>query len=156
MKIRPKIVEIIATVGYVGHLPLAPGTFGSAIGLFIYFVMPSLPLAVIFLGLAGFILFSVWIAGEAEKIFAAKDPGCIVIDEVAGMSVALFALPCSVFIGVAGFVIFRLVDIFKPFPIKFLEKKCPGGIGVVIDDVIAGLMSNAAVRILLMIMNPSQ
>jgi phosphatidylglycerophosphatase A len=156
MKIRPKIVEMIATAGYIGRLPMAPGTFGSAIGLLIYFIMPSLPQAFIFLGLIGFVLFSIWIAGEAEKVLAAKDPGCIVIDEVAGMLVTFFALPQTVFIGISGFLIFRLLDILKPFPVKFMEKKCPGGIGVVMDDVIAGLMSNALLHILLIIVNPSQ
>jgi phosphatidylglycerophosphatase A len=87
---------------------------------------------------------------------AAKDPGCIVIDEMAGMMVTCFALPRTIYIGIAGFVIFRLLDITKPFPIKYMERKCPGGIGVVIDDVIAGLMSNAALRVLLMIVSPSQ
>ena len=153
MKIRPKIVEVIATVGYVGRLPIAPGTFGSAVGLLIYSVTPTLPLVIIFLGLIGFVLFSVWIAGEAEKLFAAKDPGCIVIDEVAGMLVTFFALPRTVFVGIAGFFIFRLLDILKPFPIKFLERQCPGGIGVVIDDVVAGLISNVILRIMLMIIN---
>lgn len=87
---------------------------------------------------------------------AAKDPGCIVIDEVAGMMVTCFALPHTIYIGIAGFVLFRLLDITKPFPIKYMERKCPGGIGVVIDDVIAGLMSNAALRVLLMVVSPSQ
>jgi phosphatidylglycerophosphatase A len=156
MKIRPQIVEMIATAGYVGRLPLSPGTFGSAIGLLIYFIMPTLPQTFILLGLIGFVIFSIWIAGEAEKLFAAKDPGCIVIDEVAGMLVTFFALPRTVFIGIAGFAVFRLLDILKPFPIKYAERKCPGGIGVVMDDVIAGLMSNMLVRIFLMIMNASK
>ena len=156
MKIRPQIVEMIATAGYVGRLPLFPGTFGSAIGLLIYFIMPALPKPFILLGLIGFVLFSVWISGEAEKLFAAKDPGCIVIDEVAGMLVTFFALPRTVFIGIAGFAVFRLLDILKPFPIKYAERKCPGGIGVVMDDVIAGLMSNVLVRIFLMIMHASK
>jgi phosphatidylglycerophosphatase A len=156
MKIRPKIVEMIATAGYIGRLPLAPGTFGSVIGLLIYFIMPILPQRFILLGLIGFVVFSIWIAGEAEKVLAAKDPGCIVIDEVAGMLVTFFTLPRTVFIGIAGFLTFRLLDILKPFPIRFMEKKCPGGIGVVMDDVIAGLMSNALVHILLIIMNPSR
>jgi phosphatidylglycerophosphatase A len=156
MKIRSQIVEVFVTVGYVGRLPLAPGTFGSAIGFLIYFAMPAMPKLFILCGLIGFVLFAIWVAGEAEKLFAAKDPGCIVIDEVAGMMVAFFALPRTVFIGIVGFVVFRFLDILKPFPIKLMERKCPGGIGVVMDDVIAGLMSNMVLRLLLMIMNPSQ
>jgi phosphatidylglycerophosphatase A len=156
MKIRPQIVEMIATAGYVGRVPLAPGTFGSAIGLLIYFIIPVLPQHYILLGLIGFVLLSIWIAGEAEKTLAAKDPGCIVIDEVVGMLITFFALPQTIFIGIAGFVIFRFLDILKPFPIKLVERKCPGGIGVVMDDLIAGLMSNVALRAMLMLVKPFQ
>lgn len=156
MKIRPQLVEMIATAGYVGRMPMAPGTFGSAVGLLIYFVMPTLPQPFILFGLIGFVIFSIWIAGEAEKLFAAKDPGCIVIDEVAGMLVTFFALPRTICIGIVGFSVFRLLDILKPFPIKYAQRKCPGGIGVVMDDVIAGLMSNVLVRIFLMIMDASK
>jgi phosphatidylglycerophosphatase A len=150
MKIRPKLVEGIATAGYIGYLPKAPGTFGSLIGCLIYPVMPLLPKAVVFLGLIGFFFFSAWIAGKAEKILHAKDPGCIVIDEIVGMAVTYFALPFSAFIGIAGFVIFRFFDILKPYPIKLFEQKCPGGIGVVIDDVIAGIFSNIVLQLIVL------
>ena len=155
MKIRPQIAEAIATAGYIGYVPIAPGTFGAAIGCLIYLVMPFFSLPIVFIGLAGFIVFSAWIAGEAEKILNTKDPGCIIIDEIAGMAVTFFALPCSVYIGVAGFAIFRFFDILKPFPIKWLEKKCPGGFGVVIDDVAAGVISNIVLRILMLVTNHS-
>lgn len=151
MKIRAQITEAIATAGYVGYIPFAPGTFGAAIGCLIYLAVPYIPVAMIFIGLAGFIAFSVWIAGEAEKILNSKDPGCVIIDEIAGMMVTFFALPRSVYIGIAGFVIFRFFDILKPFPIKWMEKKFSGGFGVVIDDVAAGVISNIVLRLLLMI-----
>jgi len=151
MKIRPKLVEGIATAGYIGYLPFAPGTFGSMIGCLIYPVMACLPITIVLVGLIVFFLLSVSIAGEAEKIFNTKDPGCIVIDEIAGIAVTFFSMPFSLYIGFAGFVLFRFFDILKPYPIKLLEKKCSGGFGVVIDDVIAGIMSNLVLRILLII-----
>ena len=153
MKIRPKIAEAIATAGYIGYVPFAPGTFGSVVGCLIYLVMPRFPVTTVLFGLIVLIIFAAWIAGEAEKALNAKDPGCIVIDEIAGMALTFFALPFSVYIGVAGFALFRFFDILKPFPIRWLGDKCPGGIGVVIDDVAAGVMSNLILRFLLVVMH---
>lgn len=147
MNIRSRIATGIATAGFAKKVPFAPGTFGSLIGLPIYYVMSFFPLPVVFFGLVGFIVFASWIAGEAEKALGDKDPGCIVIDEIAGMAVTFFAVDFSWTIGIAGFVLFRFFDILKPFPIRYLEKRYSGGFGVVIDDVAAGVMSNLVLRI---------
>ncbi len=149
MKIRIRIIEVAATAGYLGRLPKAPGTFGAAGGLLIYLLMPDVPDIFVFGGVIGFMAFSIWIAGEAEKLFCVKDPAWIVIDEVAGMWVALFGHPRIWWVGIAGFLLFRLFDIFKPFPIGWIETKCRGGFGVVADDVIAGLMSNFVLHMIL-------
>jgi phosphatidylglycerophosphatase A len=101
----------------------------------------------VFFGLMGFIVFASWVAGEAEKVLADKDPGCIVIDEIVGMAVTFFAVEFSWTAAMAGFVLFRFFDILKPFPIRYLEKRYSGGFGVVIDDVAAGIMSNLVLRI---------
>ena len=147
MNIRSRIATGIATAGFAKHVPFAPGTFGSLLGLPIYYVMSFFPLPAVFFALMGFIVFASWIAGEAEKALDDKDPGCIVIDEIAGMAITFFALDFSWTIGIAGFVLFRFFDILKPFPIRYLEKRYSGGFGVVIDDVAAGLMSNLVLRI---------
>jgi phosphatidylglycerophosphatase A len=89
-----------------------------------------------------------WIANEAEKILKTKDPGCIVIDEIAGMILTLIGLPFNMVMAGAGFMLFRVLDIWKPYPIRFFEKKLPGGVGVVMDDVAAGILSNVVLRIL--------
>lgn len=149
MKLSSKIVVNVATMGFIGKVPFAPGTFGSMVGLFLYFLMSFLPQLLIFFFIIGFILFSIWIAGKAEKVLGDKDPGCIVIDEVAGMAVTFFALPVNVCIGAIGFFLFRFFDILKPFPIRFLEKRIPGGTGIVIDDVVAGIMSNFILHIII-------
>jgi phosphatidylglycerophosphatase A len=92
-------------------------------------------------------LFAIWIAHEAEKILETEDPGCIVIDEIAGIILTLFGLPFNITSVSAGFLIFRTLDIWKPFPIRFLENKFSGGIGIVIEDVVSGIMSNLILRV---------
>jgi phosphatidylglycerophosphatase A len=86
-------------------------------------------------------------AHEAEIILKAEDPGCIVIDEVAGMLVTLIGLPFNMISVFAGFLIFRILDIWKPYPIRFLERKLSGGVGIVMDDVVAGVLGNIILRV---------
>ena len=88
------------------------------------------------------------IAHDAEKILKKNDPGCIIIDEIAGFMVALFGLPFNAIYASAGFAIFRLLDILKPFPIRLIEKKLSGGTAIVMDDVVAGIFSNLVLRVL--------
>ena len=91
---------------------------------------------------------AIWLADASEKLIKKKDPGCIVIDEIAGMLVTLAGLPFNFFTVVVGFVLFRLLDIFKPFPIRYLERKIPGGAGIVVDDIVAGIIANITLRII--------
>jgi phosphatidylglycerophosphatase A len=151
MNFREKGVLFLATGFYVGNIPPAPGTLGSLIGLALCFLLagiqlpPAIILAVLFIG------FAVWIAHAAEKTLKKKDPGCIVIDEVAGMVVTLIGLPFNLTTAVIGFIIFRILDILKPFPIRTLDKRLAGGIGIVADDVVAGIFANIILRVLLYI-----
>ena len=151
MNFREKAVLFLATGFYVGNIPPAPGTLGSLIGLALCFLLagiqlpPAIILAVLFIG------FAVWIAHAAEKTLKKKDPGCIVIDEVAGMVVTLIWLPFNLTTAVIGFIIFRILDILKPFPIRTLDKRLAGGIGIVADDVVAGIFANIILRVLLYI-----
>ncbi len=93
--------------------------------------------------------FAVWISGEAEKVFNKKDSRLIVIDEMAGFLVTLFLIPWSAKTVVIGFLLFRLMDIAKPFPIRRIESNLRGGWGVVGDDVLAGIYANAALRVVM-------
>jgi phosphatidylglycerophosphatase A len=149
MQFREKAVMFLATGGYVGNIPVAPGTFGSLLGipLCYAFAQVRLPLAV--LGAVGLIVFAIWIAQLAETITKQKDPGKIVIDEIAGMSVTLIGVPFHLTSVVVGFFIFRVLDILKPFPIRSLERRIAGGAGVVLDDVAAGIFGNILVRLIL-------
>ena len=136
----------MATGGYVGYIPVAPGTFGSVLGIAGYWLISFLRLPVVFFMMAGFAAGAVWIAHQAESALEVEDPKQVVIDEIIGMMVALFALPASPLVWAAGFLLFRFFDILKPFPISYLEKRCPGGLGIVIDDVVAGIFANILLR----------
>jgi len=138
---------ILATGGYVGRIPVASGTFGSLIGLPICFVLSKTPWTVAVLLAVGLTLTAIWVADEAEKILHRKDPGVIVIDEIAGMVVALLALPFTWTTVIAGFLVFRALDILKPPPIRQAERYFGGGIGVVMDDVMAGAATNLLIRL---------
>ena len=152
MKFRDTAVIFLATGCYLGRVPVAPGTFGSLLGLLICVVLSDIWLTSAVLIAIAFIGCSVWIADEAEKQLNQKDPGCIVIDEIAGMMVTLIGLPFNLFTAAAGFILFRLLDILKPFPIRLIERRLSGGVGVVADDVAAGILSNIVLRIVLMFM----
>ena len=152
MKLRDNAVMFLATGFYIGNLPFAPGTFGSLIGLPLCFALTGISLAPAMLGTLFFILFAVCIADAAEKILKQNDPGCIVIDEIAGMMVTLIGLPFNPITVLIGFIIFRILDILKPFPIRNLDKQIPGGLGVVADDVAAGIIANLLLRIIIHIL----
>ena len=128
---------------------MAPGTFGSLLGIPLCygFAQISLPLAII--GAVGLIAVAIWIAQLAEGITRQKDPGKIVIDEIAGMVVTLIGVPFHLASVLIGFLIFRALDILKPFPIRSLERRIAGGAGVVLDDVAAGIYGNIIVRLVL-------
>lgn len=137
-----------ATGCFIGNIPFAPGTFGTILGLPLCFFLAKTELPVAVLLTVIFIVFAILIAHDAEKILKKNDPGCIIIDEVAGLVVTFIGLNFNMISAPAGFIIFRFFDILKPFPIRFLEKKVPGGAGVVMDDIMAGIYSNLVLRIL--------
>lgn len=149
MKFSDKAIVFLATGFYIGNIPFAPGTFGTILGLPLCFLLGLLKLPLALVCTLLFILIAVWISHIAEKRLGERDPGCIVIDEIAGMAVALIGLPFNLTTGLFGFIIFRILDISKPFPIRALEKHLPGGLGVVADDVIAGLMANLLLRVII-------
>ncbi len=147
------------TVGWVGYCPWAPGTFGSLVGLLLALAAyRGLPLPVAREGMiaAGLLLFcgvTLLYADGAEALFGRKDPPQVVSDEVAGMLLSVLLLPAldprwqAAALG-AGFLLFRLFDIVKPPPLRSLER-LPGGWGILLDDLGAGLMANAALQLLL-------
>jgi len=147
---RPGAAVWIATCGGVGYSPAAPGTAGSAVGLALAAALGQLPLARPWLsaGLAavaaGIFLLGVWAARHAERFFGRNDPREVVIDEMAGQMIPFLAWPqASWKWRVAVFVLFRIFDVLKPFPARRAER-APAGWGIMLDDVVAGLYSSAA------------
>jgi phosphatidylglycerophosphatase A len=147
MNFKQKSVIFIATGCYIGNISFAPGTFGTVLGLFLCFFLSKIDFSIAVLLTLIFILCAIWIANEAEKILKTEDPGCIVIDEIAGIILTLSGLPFNITSVTAGFLVFRALDIWKPYPIRWLENKSSGGIGIVLDDVAAGILSNLILRV---------
>jgi phosphatidylglycerophosphatase A len=142
-----KVILFLASGGGVGYIPFAPGTWGSAVGLLLYWALLRLAPWPFFATVIAIVFFSCWVAGLAEGFLGRKDAQIIVIDEVAGMLVSLLFLPVSWKLAAAGFVLFRLFDIWKPFPARLAQDKLPGGWGVVGDDVMAGIYANIMLQI---------
>lgn len=149
---KPNAVMFLATGGYVGYAPFASGTFGSLVGLPIVYLLSKTTWLQATGMAAILILGSVWIAHLAEQQLNAKDPGCIVIDEIAGMCVTMLYIPLTITTGLAGFFLFRLFDVIKPPPARQMEKRLKGGWGVVMDDVVAGVMANIVLQIGLLLL----
>jgi len=146
--LRTRAALLIATAFGAGYAPAAPGTFGSAVGLILWFAVPNI------LWLQAVVIAVVCVAGAwsgtvAEEHFNKRDPGQVVVDEVVGMMVTLLLNPIS---GagwiVLAFLLFRAADIVKPFPVNRLER-LPGGTGIMADDVMAGVYANVALRLAL-------
>ncbi|MBI2492143.1 MAG: phosphatidylglycerophosphatase A [Candidatus Rokubacteria bacterium] len=124
---------------------MAPGTAGSAVTVLALWLVPfSRPGLVAFL--AAVTVAGLWAAHRAERVLGGKDPGAIVIDEVAGMTVAMLWAPFSLPALLAGFVLFRVFDIVKPWPARAAQR-LHGGLGVMVDDLIAGLYAAAVLAV---------
>jgi phosphatidylglycerophosphatase A len=137
----------IATGFGAGYLPRAPGTWGSLLALPLHFFLRQLEPSHYALALGAIFFLAVISAGQAEKILDRKDPGVVVIDEVIGMLITLIAAPDNPLIWLLGFGLFRLFDIFKPFPIRLIDQRINGGMGIVLDDVLAGIYSLIVLQI---------
>jgi phosphatidylglycerophosphatase A len=147
-----RLAVFLATAGYSGYFPIAPGTVGSALGLLVYAAIrwgqsPVLPivevLVILFLFAAG-----VWASTGAERYFGGIDPGPIVVDEVVGMLMTLALIPVGLSGALAGFVLFRIFDVIKPFPARRFEA-LHGGLGVMADDAMAAIYANVSLRLLM-------
>ena len=149
MNFKEKTVLFLATGFKAGNMPFAPGTFGTVLGLPLCFLLSKIDFPIAMMGGAIFVLLTIWISHRAQKILKLNDPRCIVVDEISGFMITLLGIPFNLISSALGFIIFRIIDIAKPFPIRFLEKKITGGMGIVMDDVVAGIYGNMLVRIIL-------
>ena len=147
MRSDHKVIMFCATGCYVGRVPVIPGTFGTLVGLPFSFVLSRMAAAPGLVFITAFVLFAIYVSHRAQIIENRQDPGCIVIDEMAGMMVTLYGLPFEMYTVIVGFILFRMIDIIKPFPIDWLESRLSGGLGVVMDDIAAGVMANFLLRL---------
>jgi len=139
----------VASAGGAGYLPFAPGTWASALAVAIFVLFSPMGLWQFGLTLVALFFLGVWAADAAERLLERKDDQRIVIDEVGGQLVALLPLlvlgsPRSLSALVTGFVLFRCFDIWKPGPVRWAERRFAGGVGVMMDDLVAGLLSAVA------------
>jgi phosphatidylglycerophosphatase A len=141
-----RFAVLLATGGGAGYSPVAPGTAGSAVGLIIYALSwwwaPLWQIALV----AVVSVVGIWVSGVAARHFGREDPGQVVIDEIAGQLVTLLLTGAGVGAAVAGFFIFRVLDVIKPWPAGRFER-LPGGLGIMADDLMAGIYGNLLLRL---------
>jgi phosphatidylglycerophosphatase A len=146
-----RLIMAVATGCGLGYLPKAPGTWGTLLALPIHYLISHLPLQYYFTAIAIIIIVAILSAGGAEKILDKPDPGIVVIDEVAGMLIAMIAIPANPIAWLLAFILFRIFDILKPFPVNFFDQRFHGGIGIVLDDLMAGVYALASLQLLLLL-----
>ena len=135
----------VASVGGAGYAPIASGTVGSLVAAIALWLIPFSPTALL-ATLVVITIVGVWAGSRVERALGAKDPGVIVIDEVAGMFLAVLFLPRTLPVLVSAFFLFRLFDIWKPYPARQIQE-LSGGLGVMLDDLIAGAYALAVLVI---------
>lgn len=145
-RLMSRLGLFVATCGYLGYVPIAPGTFGSAAGLAVFYAVRStgsigVELAVI----VALFAVGVWSGTVAEHHFGGVDPAPVVMDEVVGMLITLALLPVNATGAVVGFLVFRVLDVIKPWPSGGFER-LPGGLGVMADDGMAAVYGNLVMR----------
>lgn len=134
---------------FTGYMPIVPGTFGSLAALLIYFIPGFEKPVIIIPAIIVFMVYGIYVGNKFDKVYG-KDPRQCTIDEVVGMWISLLFLPKRIVVSVIAFIVWRVFDIVKPFPARNLEK-LEGGLGIMIDDVVAGFYSLIVLQVLLYI-----
>ena len=142
-----RLIKIFATGLGSGYSPFAPGTAGTVVGIPIYLALSHLTWPFYLAATLILTFLAVYASGKAEGIFRKKDSSRIVIDEIVGFLFTLFLIPPTALYIFLGFILFRLSDIVKPPPAKLCQDRLPGGWGVVMDDVFAGIWANVVLRL---------
>ena len=151
--LRGKTALLLATWFGTGAMPVTPGTFGTVASLPLILILNhATPLQKVSF-LIVFIALAIWSSSLCARILGKKDPSEIVIDEVAGFLLTILFLPTSWTALLLAFVLFRIFDILKPFPIGALDRNIPGGTGIVVDDLLAGVYTYIGTRLLLILLN---
>ena len=133
---------MIASGAGSGYAPFAPGTAGTVAGIPVYLLLSPLPWTCYLAAVLALTILAIYVSYEGERIFKKKDSPRIVIDEIVGFQWTMFLVLPTLSHIVIGFVLFRFFDIVKIFPANYFQSRLPGGYGVVMDDVMAGIYSN--------------
>jgi phosphatidylglycerophosphatase A len=140
------VSTMVATAFGAGYSPFAPGTAGSAVGLLLFWPLHHLPLGAQLAAVAALYFAGVAASTRVARGLGVEDPGLVVVDEVVGMWTSLLLLPFTPWTAAAGFVLFRVMDVFKPYPARQFES-LPGGWGIMTDDLMAGIYANLLLRV---------
>ncbi len=143
------VIRFFATGAYAGLSPVMPGTVGTLWGVAISWLISARPPYEQALVIIAVCAASVYFASGESRNAGEKDPSSIVCDEVAGYMVAIFLIPFTFFNAILVFILFRIFDILKPYPAGAIDRKAEGGLGVVLDDIMAGIYANIAAHIVL-------
>ncbi len=145
-----KLALILSSCFGIGLIPVAQGTFGTLAGIPLAMALAHLgPMADAYI-LFFFVLLAMWASDRSARALEKDDPAEVVIDEIAGLLLTLFLLPATGFNLCFGFILFRVFDILKPYPIRRLEKVA-GGAGIVLDDLLAGTYANLCIRLVTLV-----
>jgi phosphatidylglycerophosphatase A len=145
-RISNAVILFIAQGAYSGRFPVAPGTAGTVVGVLLFVGMSRLSLASYSALCVLMLLMGTWTAGRAEVLLGTRDSPSIVVDEIVGYLAAMLLVPHTWDFAAAGFVLFRVFDILKPWPLKRLQD-LPGGPGVMLDDIGAAIYTNIVLQI---------
>jgi len=131
-----------------GLLPKAPGTFGTLAAIPLYLLLAPSSVSIYLVSVIVMSIAGIYICGQAAKDAGVHDHGAIVWDEIVGFLITMFMIPLSWKSFIVGFILFRIFDIFKPWPISFIDKNVHGGLGIMLDDIIAGLAALACMHLI--------
>ena len=148
-----KLILYLASNGGLGYAPVASGTFGSLAGIPCFYYLSGFSWPLQLLTFLAVLFLSFWACDEAGKIYHEADDGRIVIDELVGYLATVLFLPFGWGTAILGFLWFRLFDITKPQPARWFDQKMKNGVGVTLDDLVAGIYAAIAVRLCLWIFN---
>ena len=140
-------IKFMATGAGTGYGPLVSGTYGSLVGVVMFMAMIGWPRWLFLITVMGLTALGIWVSDEAERLFEKKDPSYVVIDEIIGLLIAMLFLPFRVKYVLIAFFVFRVMDVIKPYPAR-QGQELHGGLGIVIDDVVAGIYTGIIVLIL--------
>lgn len=146
MTVWHKLAHFLAFGFGAGRLPVAPGTFGTLVGILAYLLLQPLSAAVYAMAVLALFALGVWLCQVTERDLGVHDHPGIVWDEIVGYLITMFMAPAGWIWIVAGFALFRLFDIWKPFPIRQLERRIRGGFGNMLDDALAGFYALAVLQ----------